>query len=88
MTVGELKVRMPMAELGTWVAYVNKNGPFNTALRIESAIARAVAPFMGKNVKPRDLMIWPRQPEPEANIEGVFAMFKGLEMKTKATRNG
>lgn len=73
---------MSQAELNTWVAYVEENGPLNPSLRIESAIARAVAPFL-KNAKPRDLMPWPRQPEPEATPESLHLMFKNLASKSR-----
>lgn len=66
---------MAQDELNLWVSYVEKNGPLNPMLRFEAAIARAVSPFM-KGVKPKDLMIYPREPEQPASIETVFALFK------------
>ena len=66
---------MAQEELSLWVAYVDENGPLNPSLRIESAIARAVALFF-KGVKPRDLMPWPKEPEPEATPEAAFLLFK------------
>lgn len=82
MTVGDLQRRMTQSELNLWLAYVEENGPLNLALRIESAIARGVAPFL-KNAKPRDLMVWPRQPEPEATPETLHMMFKNLASATR-----
>ena len=81
MTVSDLQSRMTNAELMGWVAYVDENGPLNPILRIESAIARAVAPFM-RGVKPRDLMVWPKEPEPEASPEALASLFKSLASKT------
>lgn len=68
---------MPQDELNMWVAYVEENGPLNLPLRIESAIARAVTPFL-KGATPRDLMVWPKEPEKPADIHTVFAGFKNL----------
>ena len=82
MTLGDLRERMTQDELNTWVAYVDESGPPHLALRIESAIARAVAPFL-KNAKPRDLMPWPKEPEPEATPESAFLLFKNLSSKTR-----
>lgn len=73
---------MSMDELSTWEAYVMENGPMNFQLRMESAIARVAAPFLGKNVKPRDLMPWPKEPEPEATFEEFFAVFKNAASHT------
>lgn len=73
---------MTQEELNLWVAYVAENGPLNPSLRIESAIARAVAPFM-KNVKPRDLMPWPREPEQEASINEVFGVLMSASKSKK-----
>ena len=75
MTVGDLRRRMAQDELNLWVSYVEKNGPLNPMLRVEAAIARAASPFM-KGVKPKDLMIYPREPEVPASIEQVFGFFK------------
>lgn len=69
-------------ELNTWVAYVEENGPLSTPLRIDAAIARAVTPFL-RNAKPRDLMPWPKEPEPEATPEALFLKFKNLAARTK-----
>lgn len=68
-TLGELRATVTQEELGVWVAYVEENGPLNESLRLESAVARAVAPFL-KHVKPRDLMVWPRKKEdgPDWNV--------------------
>ena len=72
-TLGELK-QMTNAELQIWVAYVEENGPLNPTLRMEAAIARAAAPFMGPKVKAKDLMPFPRIPEPEATPEVMIAI--------------
>lgn len=82
MTLGELRQRMTQDEMQTWVAYVEENGPLNSSLRIESMLARVAAPFF-KQVKPRDLMIWPRQQEPEATPEKLLSMFKNLAAASK-----
>lgn len=74
---------MTADELRTWEAYVEENGPLNFPLRIESAIARSAAPFMGKSVRPRDLMIWPREPEPEATPEAIFLALKKAASASK-----
>lgn len=73
---------MSNRELNTWLAYTEKNGPLNMSLRVESAIARAVAPFL-RDAKPADLMVWPRKPDQPATLDGVFSMFKGLAGKTR-----
>lgn len=73
---------MTQEELNIWVAYVAENGPLNPSLRIESAVARAVAPFM-KNVKPRDLMPWPREPEQDASIDEVFGVLMAASKSKK-----
>lgn len=83
MTVAELKARMGQNELVMWEAYAVENGPLNSSLRIESAVARAVSPFL-KNAKPRDLMPWPREPEPEATPEKLLLMFKNLATASKS----
>lgn len=53
---------MTVDELSIWRAYVDENGPLNPSLRVESAIARAVIPFLNKGTRMRDLMPWPREP--------------------------
>lgn len=78
MTIEELEQRMSRAELQTWIAYIDENGPLNPSLRIEAAVARAVAPFMGRGVSVRELMPWPKEPEQEASLAETFALFKGL----------
>ena len=82
MTVTDLRSRMSQDEFQTWIAYVEENGPLNQSLRIESAIARAVVPFL-KNAKVRDLMTWPRDPETEATPENLLLMFKNLASASK-----
>jgi len=73
---------MTQEELNLWVAYVAENGPLNPSLRIESAVARAVAPFL-KNTKPRDLMPWPREPEQDASIDEVFGVLMAASKSKK-----
>lgn len=85
MTVGELKQRMTQAEINQWLAYVEKNGPLNASLRVEAVVARVAAPFL-KNMKPRDLMTWPKEPEPVATPETMLLLFKNLAQKTKDKR--
>ena len=80
---------MPESDIGVWRAYVDENGPMNLALRIDAAVARVAAPFF-KNVKPRQLMPWPREPEPEldaqAMADALYATFSGLAKQTQAIR--
>jgi len=76
---------MTQAELNVWAAYVEENGPMNLALRVDAAVARAVVPFL-KNAKPRDLMPWPKEPEPEATPQSAFLVFKNLAARTKENR--
>lgn len=75
--------------MNLWIAYIEENGPLNIALRVESAVARAVAPFL-KNVKPRDLMPWPRQAEQEMDTQemasALMAQFQALARKTEISR--
>jgi hypothetical protein len=78
MTLGELKARMTHAELQTWAAYVECNGPLSIALRTDAAVARAVLPFL-KNAKMADFMPWPKEPEQEATPDAVFNMLRGLK---------
>lgn len=72
---------MGQSELSMWEAYVTENGPLNASLRLESAVARAVAPFL-KNAKPRDLMPWPK--EPEATPDKLLLMFKNLATASRS----
>lgn len=60
MTLAEMKARMTVDEMALWRAYTDENGPLFAPLRLESAVARAVLPFL-KNAKMRDLMPWPRE---------------------------
>ena len=59
-------------------AYRHKNGPFNPSIRIEWAIARALAMFASREFKPADWMVWPKEPEKEASVQEVFGLFKSL----------
>jgi hypothetical protein len=86
MTVARLKSEMSLAELRLWEAYVDENGPLALPLRIESAIARAVSPFL-KNTKPRDLMPWPKEPERDATPEELLLMFKTAAAKTNRRKH-
>lgn len=61
MTLAELKARMTIDELSLWRAYTDENGPLFAPLRLESAVARAVLPFLKKGTQLRDLMTWPRE---------------------------
>lgn len=74
---------MTFSELQIWESYVTENGPLHPSLRVEAAIARAVVPFLGKNTKVRDMMPWPKEPEPEATPEAVVLMFRNLAGETK-----
>lgn len=74
-TLGEIRSRVTQEELGVWVAYVEENGPLNTSLRVEAAVARAVAPFL-RNAKPRDLMPWPRQEKKGPTLQEMAARLK------------
>ena len=80
---------MPESDIGMWRAYVEENGPLNLALRFDAAVARVAAPFF-KNVKPRQLMPWPREPEPELDAKAMaaalYGTFSGLAKQTKASR--
>lgn len=78
-----MKASTSQDEFQTWVAYVDENGPLNPTLRLEAAIARAVAPFL-RNARPRDLMPWPKEPEPEATPESLLLMFKNLASASRS----
>lgn len=62
MTLAELKAKMTIDELSLWRAYTDENGPLFAPLRLESAVARAVLPFLKTGTQMRDLMPWPREP--------------------------
>jgi hypothetical protein len=74
MTVSELRARMSVEELGSWIAYQKIVGPLNPLLRLDAAISRAVSPFV-KGDK-RSLMPWPKEPEHEATIEDFMNILK------------
>lgn len=79
MTVRELDARMSYAEFQDWLLYVRENGPLNPLLRLESAIGRAVLPFLKKGTRLQDVMPWPRQMEmatPEAIGQVLMQAFK------------
>src|SRR5690606_14663010 len=87
-TLDEIR-QMPESDVGMWRAYVEENGPLNLALRIEAAVARVAAPFFN-NVKPRQLMPWPREPEPELDAQAMaaalYGTFSGLAKQTQSSR--
>lgn len=74
----EVKQRMSLAELATWQAYVDENGPLNLPLRIDAAVGRALLPFLKRGTKLKDLMPFPVTPEPPATAENLFNLIKGL----------
>lgn len=86
MTVGELKERMTTAERADWVRYVEEFGPLNLAWRIDYAVARAAAPFIGAGSLQK-LMVWPQQEDREASIEDVMGMLRAAK-KTDKAANG
>lgn len=49
-------------------------------LRNERALARMTALHF-KNLDPNKLLEWPKEPEEEATLEGVFSMFKSMGKK-------
>jgi hypothetical protein len=60
-----------------WMLYRKKNGPLNAMLRLDAAIARCAAPFMGKGVKPSDLMPWPEKADEEMTPELLMQTLGG-----------
>lgn len=87
MTVAELRGRLSYSEYCNWQTYFEEMGPANIAVRFEWAIARAVSPFL-KNVRPRDLAIWPKEPEKVATPQDVVALLTNMARLTKASKNG
>jgi len=87
MTVAELRGRLSYSEYCDWQTYFEEMGPANIAVRFEWAIARAVSPFL-KNVRPRDLAIWPKEPEKVATPQDVVALLTNMAHQTKAAKNG
>lgn len=86
--MAELKARVTQDEVNLWAAYMEENGPLNIALRVEAAVARAVAPFL-KNTKPKDLMPWPKQEqdiETQDMASSLMAQFTALARKTEISR--
>jgi hypothetical protein len=49
-------------------------------LRNERALARMTALHF-KGLDPNKLLEWPKEPEEEATLEGVFSMFKSMSKK-------
>lgn len=76
---------MSIVELSIWQAYVKEQGPLNTALRVEWAIARGLAFFGGGKLKPRDFAPFPREPEVDqpSSPEAVVNLFRRLAAKTR-----
>lgn len=80
---------MSITELATWDAYVYENGPLDLALRVDAAVARAVA-RTHRGVAFRDLMPFPRQPEQVPEVDqmksGLMGIFKKAAAKTKLSK--
>lgn len=51
-------------------------------LRNERMLARMTALHF-KGLDPNKLLEWPKEPEEEATLEGVFNMLKGMSKKEK-----
>lgn len=62
------------------VQYREQYGPFHLGLRNERALARMTALHF-KGLDPNKLLEWPKEPEEEATLEGVFGMFKSMGKK-------
>lgn len=60
--------------------YREQYGPFHMGLRNERALARMTALHF-KGLDPNKLLEWPKEPEEEATLEGVFGMFKSMSKK-------
>lgn len=82
MTVTELRSRMSYTELRDWQTYCEEMGPPNQSIRVEWAIARAVALFL-KNVSPNDLMAWPKEVAKPATAEDIFSFMTQRARETK-----
>ena len=82
MTAAEVRERVTYSELMDWMAYADEMGPLNPSIRVEWAVARALAPFL-KNVNPRDLMAWPKAPERAATPDEVFGVLMDAARKNK-----
>ncbi len=81
MTVAELTERLGVGELADWVAYSNEMGPLNLAFRIDYAIARSAAPFLGGTDTMRKLMPFPKEPEREATPEDLLRLLRGAQAR-------
>ncbi|MEO8466239.1 MAG: hypothetical protein ABI640_12920 [Gammaproteobacteria bacterium] len=77
--MSELKERMTFEELMGWMAYSEEMGPINPILRLDAAVARAVAPFVGVSTR-RQMMPFPKTPEKEASIEEFMGILKGAKV--------
>src|SRR5690606_14575415 len=64
------------------VQYPEQDGPAHMGLRHERAPARMTALHV-KGLDPNKLLEWPKEPEEEATLEGVFSMLKGMGKKEK-----
>lgn len=73
-TVGELRAQMTYRELLDWITYAEKWGGLNPMVRQDAAVARLITAWVGGSAA--DHMPYPREPEPEATPEAVFAMLK------------
>ena len=60
--------------------YRQQYGPFNTALRLEQMMAKTTALHF-KSMDPQKLLTWPKEPDQDATIEGVFGMLKTVARK-------
>lgn len=82
MPASEVRARVSYAEMRDWSMYADEMGPLNLAVRIEWAVARAVAPFL-KNVKPTELMAWPKAPDTPATPEEIMAALTNVARQNK-----
>jgi hypothetical protein len=78
MTVRQLRHLIDYDELRGWALFEEKYGPLHAPLRIEGAIARAIAPFL-QDAKPADLMLWPKEEEKVATAEDIFKLLVSVK---------
>jgi hypothetical protein len=87
ITVGELRERMTFAEFSNWLAFERIYGPVNPLLRLDAAVARAVAPFLKRDARVREyLMPWPKEPveeESPASVEQVMQLLSAVRRGSK-----
>jgi hypothetical protein len=79
MTVSELKSRMTVEELSSWITYREIVGPLNPLLRLDAAVARAVSPFVKGDKS--SLMPYPKEPEQDATLEDFMAILTSAKVK-------